>query len=144
MSFTKRGQPPAPVKPSGISAGALGIAIVFVIVLAVVVIILMILYLRRDTNLINPAECPEKLEGLLVQGDKIVTQNATNCGNQVDCLFQVDSVQTAINKCNDLGREKCAAFSLTQITDTDNYDMQVSDATTTSISVGTETYRILV
>lgn len=144
MSYTQSRQPVLSEKPSGISTGAFGISIVFVIILAIVVIVLMVLYLRRDASLIKPSECPEKLEGLLVQGDKVVTQNAVNCGSQIDCLFQVDSVQTAITKCNDLGREKCAAFSLTQIPNSDNYDMQVSDATTTSVSVGTDTYRIIV
>jgi hypothetical protein len=143
MSTTQRRPPATPAKPSGIAPAAFGISITFVIVLAILVIVLMILYFRRDTSLIKPSECPEKVEGLLVQGDKVVTQAATNCGNQVDCLFQVDSVQTAINKCNDLGIDKCAAFSLTQIPNSDLYDMQVADATTTSVSVGTDTFRIL-
>ena len=144
MSYTQRGTMVPPEKPQGISGGAFGISIAFVVLLTIVVVVLMVLYFRRDSSLIKPSECPEKVEGLLVQGDKVVAQNAVNCGNQVDCLFQVDSVQAAINKCNDLGREKCAAFSLTQIPNSDNYDMQVSDATTTTISVGTDTYRILV
>lgn len=144
MSYTQRGTAPSPEKPQGISGGAFGISIAFVVLLTIVVVVLMVLYFRRDSSLIKPSECPEKVEGLLVQGDKVVAQNAVNCGNQVDCLFQVDSVQAAVNKCNDLGREKCAAFSLTQIPNSDNYDMQVSDATTTTISVGTDTYRILV
>ena len=144
MSYAQRASMQTPEKPQGISGGAFGISITFVIVLAILVIVLMVLYFRRDTSLIKPSECPEKVEGLLVMGNKIVAQNGVNCGNQVDCLFQVDSVQSAINKCNDLGREKCAAFSLTQIPNSDNYDMQVSDVTTTTISVGTDTYRILV
>jgi hypothetical protein len=144
MSYAQRGSMPPLEKPQGISGGAFGISITFVILLAIVVVVLMVLYLRRDKTLIKASECPEKVSGLLVQGDRVVTQNATNCGNQVDCLFQVTGVQDAINKCNDLGIDKCASFSLTQIPSSDNYDMQVSDATTTSVSVGTDTYRILV
>lgn len=143
MSYRQSGQAETPVKPSGIAPSAFGISVFFIIMLAIVAIILMILYFRRNGSLIKASECPEKLTGLLVQGDKTVTQAATNCGSQVDCQFQVSNVQAAIDKCNDLGVEKCASFSLTQITNSDLYNMQVSDATTTSVSVGTETYRII-
>jgi hypothetical protein len=147
MNQTQRGavrkQSHTPPKPSGIAPLAFGISVTFTIVLAVILVILMVLYFRRDTTLIKASECPEKVTGLLVQGDKIVTQAASNCGTQIDCLFQVESVQEAVTKCTDLGIDKCKSFSLTQIPDTDLYDMQVSDGIDTSVSVGTDTFRTL-
>jgi len=143
MSTPRRAQVATPEKPSGIAPTAFGISITFLVVMTILVIVLMILYFRRDATLIKASECPEKLEGLLLQANKVVSTVATNCGSQVDCQFQVSSVQAGVDICNDLGVEKCAAFSLTQIPNSDNYDMKVSSATTTSVSVGTETYRIL-
>jgi len=144
---TPRRKPPTPPTPEalkGVSPAAFGISVIFVLILTALVIVLMVLYFRRDQTLIKPSQCPEKLEGLLVQSDEIVTQATANCGSQVDCQFTVGSVQEAIALCENLGTEKCVAFSLTQVPNTDVYDMVVSDASTTSVSVGTDTYRILV
>lgn len=127
----------------GVASSAFGISVAFVVVLAILVVVLMVLYFRRDKSLIKPSQCPEKVNGLLVKSDMGLTQVASNCGSQVDCTFQVASVQDGVNLCTSLGPSKCASFSLTQVQNSDLYTMKVSDATTTSVSVGTDTYRIL-
>lgn len=127
----------------GVAPAAFGISVAFIVVLAILVVVLMVLYFRRDKTLIKPSQCPDKVEGLLVKTDMGVTQVASNCGNQVDCTFQVASVQDAVTLCRDLGPSKCASFSLKQIQNSDLYTMKVASDTTTSVSVGTDTYRIL-
>lgn len=127
----------------GVAPAAFGISIFFILVIVAALVVFMILYFRKNAALIKPSQCPDKVSGLLVNADVTVTQVASNCGTQADCTFQTGSVKDAVTICENLGPAKCASFSLSQIQNSDLYTMKVSDATTTSVSVGTDTYRIL-
>lgn len=130
-------------KKEGIAPVAFGLVVIIAIVLAVLVVVLIILYYRRDSNLINVDECPPALEGLLVQSDKQLNTTATNCGTQINCTYTVNSVKEAEQICRNLGTTKCAAFTMTQVPNSDQYTMKVSEETGTSTAVGSETFRIV-
>ena len=135
--------PPKKGKKEGVSPAALTVALVIVVALAATVIVFMVLYFRKNATLIKPSECPEKITGLLVRPNQQINQLATNCGSQVDCTFQVASVQEAVDKCQSFGNSKCVSFTLKQVPNTDLYTMKISDSTDSSLDVGSDTYRVL-
>jgi hypothetical protein len=128
---------------NGASPPAIVIAVVVIVILAVLVAVFMILYFRKNATLIKPSECPKKVTGLLVIPDKQINQLASNCGTQVDCTFQVDTLQEAVDKCTSFGTTKCASFTLKQVPLSDSFTMKISEATGTSVDVGSDTYQIL-
>lgn len=132
-----------PPKREGVAPLAFGISTIFLVILLALVIVLIILYFRRDANLINPANCPEKIVGVLATPNTQINQIASNCGSQSDCTFLIASLGEAVQTCKDLGSEKCAAFTLEQINNSNGYTMKVSSSTGTSALSGADTYRII-
>lgn len=130
-------------KKEGISPIAFGISVTFLIILAVLVVILIILYYRRDSNLIKTENCPPSISGLVVQSDNQLNTTATNCGTQINCTYTVQSLKEAEQICRNLGTVKCAAFSLKQVPNSDDFTMKVSDETGVSIDLGSDVYRIV-
>lgn len=129
-------------KEKGFSPVAFYLIMAAAIILTIVLIVFLILYFRKNTNLIDPANCPENIHGLVAQPDTTITP-ATNCGNVANCTFTVASLIAAEDICRNLGPTKCAAFSMQQQPASNNYTMQVSSSTTTSVLAGSDTYRII-
>ncbi len=130
-------------KKEGISPAAFWIALITAIILAILLIILLILFFRRDANLINADECPEAVSGLLVKPDEQIVTIASNCGLQLDCTYTVSSVKEAVQICESLGTEKCKTFTLKQVPASDDFILTISDITTTSIDIGSDSFRII-
>lgn len=130
-------------KREGIAPLSFGIAIVFLVIFLALIIVLIILYYRRDANLIDPSNCPEKVTGILATPDTQINQLASNCGSQADCTFLVSSLKDAVQTCTGLGSTKCAAFTLKQVNNSNGYTMTVSSSTGTSALSGSDSYRII-
>lgn len=131
-------------KRGGYSATSFFVMLIFTIIVGIAVIALLYLFFRKDGSKINPSECPEALSGILIKPDKRVAAVATNCGNTPNCTYTVASIADAVEICTTLGSTKCAAFSMTQRPSSDDYEMVVSEGTSTIDVVGTDTLRIIV
>lgn len=130
-------------KREGIAPAAFGVSIVFLIIFLALIIVLMIFYFRRDSTLIKPEDCPEKITGVLATPDTQINQLASDCGVQADCTFLVASLKDAVQTCTGLGSSKCAAFTLKQVNNTNGYTMTVSSGTGISALSGSDSYRII-
>lgn len=113
------------------------------IVLAIVVIILLILYFRRNSSLIEVANCPENVKGLVAQPNTEISSLASSCGNVANCTYTVASLIAAEDICRNLGPTKCAAFSMQQQPASNNFTLTISSSTTTNVQSGSDTYRII-
>ena len=127
---SSRGFEQAP-KREGYSQGAFFTMLIFTIIVGIIIVVVLYLYFRQDGSRIDPNECPEALTGILINPDKRVATVATNCGTNLNCTYTVQTVAEAVAICNDLGSNKCAAFSLQQIPLTDDFDLVISESTDT-------------
>ena len=127
----------------GFSSGAFFTMLIFTIIVAIVLIVVLYLYFRQDASKISASECPEAVTGILVNPGKRVAAVAENCGTNANCQYIVNSVAAGVQICADLGSSKCAAFTLTQIPDSDDFDMVVSEFTDTIDVAGADTLRII-
>ena len=134
---------PEVAKREGYAPAAFWVVAVVTILLAIVVVALVVLYFRKNASLIDPSECPDKTTGVVAQPDVDVSTTAINCGSQLDCTYTVGSLSEAVGICTGLGPTKCVKFSLSQVSNTNDFTMKVSSSATTTASVGTDSYRIL-
>jgi len=130
-------------KEKGFSPVSFYLIMVAAIVLTIVVIVLLILYFRRNSNLIEVANCPADVHGLVAQPNTAIAQTATNCGNIANCTYTVASLLAAEDICRNLGPTKCAAFSMQQQPASNNFTLTISSSTTTNVQSGSDTYRII-
>jgi len=132
--------PPPPSTKKCFSTPSFAILVTAVIIFGIVAIIFIILYFRQNSGLIDPANCPPKVTGLIASPNVNISTPATNCGNIANCTYTVTSLANADQICIGLGTSKCAAFSLTHVPLTNNYTMVVSSSTSTTVASGTDTY----
>lgn len=133
-----------PPKIEGYSKVAFFIMLITTIILALVVIILLVLYFRRNSGLVDPKNCPQKVSGAVATPDTTITNLASNCGNVANCTFTVNSLQDAVDICKNLGPSKCAAFAMQQQPLSNDYTMTVSSGTATIAQANSDTYRIII
>lgn len=131
-------------KSKGFSSAAFYALLITTIVAAVVLIVILYLYFRQQGSRIDPNQCPEALSGILITPDKQVATTASNCGTVLNCEYTVGTISEAVTICQELGPNKCKAFSLRQVTNSDDFTMLVSDSTNTIDVIGTDTLRIIV
>ena len=132
-----------PPKREGYAPSAFFIMMVLAIILAIVLIIMIILYFRKNANLIDPANCPELVTGLVATPNAAVTTAAQNCGTVVDCTYTINSLLEASQICLNLGTAKCKAFSIQQQPLSNQFTMTVSDSTALTSTSGSDAYRIV-
>lgn len=130
-------------KTNGKSPFAFYMMLIFVILVVIILIIIIVLYFRQQSALIDPANCPEKITGLVATSNAKISTIATNCGNNPNCTYTVASLGDAEQICLDLGTAKCKAFSLEQQPNTNNFTLTISSSINTVTSTGIDTYRLI-
>lgn len=133
-----------PPKKEGFSPAAFWILLIFTILITIALIIMIVLYYRSQGTLIDPANCPEQVTGIVVTPDSRIATLASNCGNNANCTFTVGSIQAAVQVCTDLGSTKCAAFSMEQQTNSDDFTLTISESTDVVNELNVDSLRIIV
>ncbi len=141
--MSSRRRDDAPPKRDGYAPFSFWLVTVVLILVVIALIIMIILYFTTQTNLIDPANCPEKIEGIVVTPDSRIATLASNCGSNPNCTFTVGSIAEAVQICSNIGNVKCAAFSLEQQTDSDNFTLTISESTDVIAEIGVDSLRII-
>lgn len=122
---------------------ALAILITALVIITIILIIVLVLYFSQQSSRIDPNECPEAVQGLVVTPNKAVAFAADNCGNVIDCKYTVNNFQDAADICASLGNEKCVQFSLEQVPASNDFEMTVASDTATIDVVGANVFRTI-